>query len=49
MNRMTKKEKRELIASAMKTISEQEGLSPEARKRGITSLEQAYNKNQDSK
>ena len=49
MNRMTKKEKRELIASAMKTISEQEGLSPEARKRGLSSLEEAYKKSQGSK
>lgn len=44
MEKMTKKEKREMIAAAMKTISEQESLSPEAKARGLVILQQAYGK-----
>lgn len=47
MNKLTKKEKREMIAAAMKTISEQKSLTPEARERGLVTLRQAFEKNSD--
>jgi hypothetical protein len=49
MEKMTKKEKREMIAAAMKTISEQEGLTPDARARGLAILQQAFEKKIESK
>lgn len=45
MAQLTKKEKAELLAAAMKAISEQKGLSPEARQRGLEILQQACRKN----
>ncbi|HPT82529.1 MAG TPA: hypothetical protein PLM25_01455 [Limnochordia bacterium] len=45
MTQLSKKEKAELIAAAMKAISEQKGLSPEARQRGLEILQKAYMKN----
>ena len=49
MDKMTKKERREMIAAAMKTIAEQETLTPAARERGLKSLMQAYKKTTDPK
>ena len=49
MHKFTKKEKRELIAAAMKTISEQQGLSPAARERGLATLQKALTKNSDQR
>lgn len=49
MNRLTKKEKREMIAAAMKTISEHHSLTPEARERGLVTLQKAFEKNSVSK
>lgn len=49
MEKMTKKEKREMIAAAMKTISEQEALTPDARARGLAILQQAFEKKIESK
>jgi hypothetical protein len=48
VSKLSKKEKTEMIAAAMKTISEQKGLSPEARRRGLAILQQAYAKEADS-
>lgn len=45
MNKLSKKERAELLVAAMKAISEQKGLSPEARQRGLEVLQQAYLKN----
>lgn len=49
VDKMTKKEKREMIAAAMKTISEQECLSLEQRQRGLQILQQAYVKKAEKK
>lgn len=49
MNKMSKKEKREMIASAMKTISQQKNLSPEARARGLSILQKAFEKQTEAK
>ncbi|NLJ74153.1 MAG: hypothetical protein GX331_04080 [Firmicutes bacterium] len=49
MEKMTKKERREMIAAAMKTIAQQETLTPAARERGLKYLIQAYKKATDSK
>lgn len=46
---MSKKEKREMIAAAMKTISQQEGLTEEARERGLASLRKAFERNSELK
>ncbi|NLL08536.1 MAG: hypothetical protein GX266_05950 [Firmicutes bacterium] len=48
MAKLSKKERAEMIAAAMKTISQQNGLSPEARQRGLEILQQAYSKHSDS-
>ncbi|HHT68828.1 MAG TPA: hypothetical protein GXZ85_06175 [Firmicutes bacterium] len=45
MQKLTKKEKREMIAAAMKTISEHKSLSPELKERGLSPLEKALRKN----
>lgn len=42
MEKMTRKEKREMIAAAMKAIREQPDLSFDARKRGLNTLREAY-------
>lgn len=42
MEKMTRKEKREMIAAAMKAIREQPDLSSDARRRGLDTLQQAY-------
>lgn len=47
MHKFTKKEKREMIAAAMKTISQQQNLSPAARERGLATLQKAFEKNSD--
>lgn len=47
MTKLSSKEKAELIAAAMRAISQQKGLSPEARQRGLAVLQQAYAKNAD--
>lgn len=44
MNRFTKKEKREMIAAAMKTLSEHKSLSQAAKDRGVRTLEKALEK-----
>lgn len=49
MNKLTKKEKREMIASAMKTISEHKSLTPAARDRGLATLQKAFEKNSDTR
>jgi hypothetical protein len=49
VEKMTKKERREMIAAAMKTIAQQETLTPAARERGLKYLMQAYKKATDSK
>lgn len=49
MDKMTKKEKREMIAAAMKTISQQTTISESARNRGLITLQKAYQKHIDSK
>lgn len=47
MDKFTKKERREMIAAAMKTISQQQNLSPAARERGLATLQKAFEKNSD--
>ena len=47
MTKLSSKEKAELIAAAMRAISQQKGLSPDARQRGLAVLQQAYAKNAD--
>jgi len=49
MPKLSKKEKREMIAAAMKTISEHKGLSPATKDRGVVVLAQALLKNSDSR
>lgn len=49
MEKLTKKEKREMIAAAMKTISQQEGLSSQARERGLAILQKAYEEKSEVK
>ncbi|HBG00083.1 MAG TPA: hypothetical protein DDW87_00710, partial [Firmicutes bacterium] len=48
MNRFSKKEKREMIAAAMKTLSEHKSLSPEAKDRGLNTLQKALERNTDT-
>ena len=47
MPKLTKKEKREMIAAAMKTISEHKGLSPASKDRGVVVLGKALLRNSD--
>lgn len=42
MEKLTRKEKREMIAAAMKAIREQPDLTPAARERGLNTLQKAY-------
>ncbi|NMB00435.1 MAG: hypothetical protein GX971_02765 [Firmicutes bacterium] len=49
MHKLTKKEKREMIAAAMKTISQQQNLSPSARERGLATLQKAFERNSESR
>ncbi len=49
MSKLSKKEKREMIAAAMKTISEHKGLSPASKDRGVVVLGKALAKNSDPK
>jgi DNA-binding phage protein len=49
VKQLSRKEKAELIAAAMKVIGAQKGLSPEARRRGLEVLQQAYIKHSDSR
>lgn len=48
MNKLTKKEKREMLAAAMKTISQQKNLTPQARERGLSTLQKAFEKNTEA-
>ncbi|MCK9524829.1 MAG: hypothetical protein M0R49_02750 [Limnochordia bacterium] len=47
MQKLTKSEKREMIAAAIKTISEHKSLAPASRERGLTVLSKALAKNSD--
>ncbi|NLL48187.1 MAG: hypothetical protein GX249_06355 [Firmicutes bacterium] len=49
MERLSKQEKREMIAAAMKTISEHRSLKPDSKERGLRVLEQALTRNSASK
>jgi len=49
VKQLSRKEKAELIAAAVKVIGAQKGLSPEARRRGLEVLQQAYIKHSDSR
>ncbi len=47
MKKLTKKEKCDMIAAAMKTISQHNSLSPTAKDRGVTVLKKALEGNSD--
>lgn len=49
MGKLSKKEKREMIAAAMKTLSEHKSLSPQARDRGLAVLRQAFERTSESR
>jgi len=47
LHKLTKREKREMIAAAMKTISEHKSLTPASKERGLGVLEKALAKHSD--
>lgn len=47
MSKLTKKEKHEMIAAAMKTISQHKSLSPASKERGLRVLQNSLVKNSD--
>ncbi|HKM43695.1 MAG TPA: hypothetical protein VJZ70_06845 [Limnochordia bacterium] len=47
MQKLTKREKQEMIAAAMKTISEHKSLAPASKERGLSVLGKALTKNSD--